>query len=58
MNNQNIASALDGEVRLVAVVRGPDGHPKFDDPHNVPQAILDVLTEDDLAYLETLKLEA
>ncbi|MDH3375366.1 MAG: SDR family oxidoreductase [Gammaproteobacteria bacterium] len=53
-----VAAAQDGEVHLVALVRDPQGRPKFDDPNNVPQAILDVLTEDDLRYLETLKSEA
>lgn len=41
----------------VALVRGPDGHVKYNDPHNVPQAIIDVLSEGDLEHLEKLKQE-
>lgn len=52
---QLIAAALDGTVKLVALVRDKDGKPKFDDPHNVPDVIMDMLTDDDKAYLETLK---
>jgi hypothetical protein len=59
MNNSNpwLAKASRGKVKMVAIVRDSEGKPKFDDPHNVPQAILDVLTEDDLRHLEKLKQE-
>ena len=46
-----------GAWRGVYIVRDKDGNPKFDDPHNVPQELLDALTEQDLQYLEALKQE-
>ena len=51
------ARASQGNVKLVSVVRDPQGRPRFDDPHNVPQEILDVLTEEDLKYLAALREE-
>jgi len=54
----HVAAAEEGEVRLVALVRGPDGKPKFDDPHNVHPDILGMLTADDLEHLQVLKTAA
>ena len=42
-------------TQTVFIVRDKDGNPKFDDPDNVPQIVLDALSEQDKAYLETLK---
>lgn len=52
-----VAAAQDGTVKLVALVRDRDGKPKFDDPNNVPQIIMDMLTAEDKAYLATLQNE-
>ena len=62
MNDSNSANILgqpqSGTWKGVFIVRdGDTGRPLFDDPNNVPQAILDALSEDDLTYLETLKEE-
>jgi hypothetical protein len=61
MENSNqtdfVAKSRPGKLKLVALVRDKDGYPKFDNPHNVPQPILDMLTSDDLEYLELLKSE-
>lgn len=46
-----------GTWKGVYLVRGADGHVKYDDPHNVPQEILDALTDEDRAHLEKLKQE-
>jgi hypothetical protein len=37
------------------LVRDVNGLPKFADPNNVPKAVLDILSDADLEYLETLK---
>ena len=47
--------ASEAEVCLVAIVRDQAGNPKFDDPHNVPEAILQALTPSDLEYLNKLR---
>ena len=46
-----------GTYKGTFVIRDKNGNPKFDDPSNVPQKILDVLTEDDKKYLDSLKPE-
>lgn len=49
--------AADVTVIGVAIVRDKQGNPKFDDPHNVPQKVIDALTPKDLEYLERLKCQ-
>lgn len=51
-------SADQATTRMVAIVRDKDGKPKFDDPMNVPQEILDVLTPEDFDHLTQLQREA
>ena len=51
------SSGLAGTFKGVYLVRGPDGHVKYDDPHNVPQSVLECLTPEDLAHLEKLKAQ-
>lgn len=48
-------TAKTGTMKGYAIVRDKDGRPKFDNPHNIPKQILDVLTDDDKAYIEELK---
>jgi len=56
MSNQNvIPKSESGTWKGVYLVRDINGHVKYDDPNNVPQEILNVLTPEDLDYLETLK---
>ena len=50
-----VAQSGKATFKGVFVTRDQDGNPKFDDPNAVPQKILDVLSENDKKYLETLK---
>jgi hypothetical protein len=49
--------AVSGQASFKGVwlVRNKEGQVTYSDPHNVPQAIIDVLTEDDLKHLELLR---
>ena len=56
MRERRMAVTPFGEyVQTVAIVRDKDGNPRFDDPDNVPEIILQSLTEKDLEYLNTLR---
>ncbi len=54
---QGAASSSAGNFAVVALVRDRDGNVRHDDPHNVPQAILeaDNFTAKDLAHLIKLR---
>ena len=45
------------EIRAVAIIRDKYGNPKFDDPLNVPEVVLNALTKADKAYLTQLQRE-
>jgi hypothetical protein len=46
-----------GTYKGTFLIRDGNGNPKFSDPNNVPQKILDVLDENDKKHLESLKRE-
>lgn len=52
------SSGSAGTWKGVFILRDRDGKPKFDDPHNVPEEILKVLSPEDLEHLEILKGES
>jgi len=52
-----VAKSGNGTFVATFIVRDKDGKPKFTDPDNVPEKILEHLTDSDKEYLETLKQE-
>lgn len=58
MNKENrVQTARAGTFKGVFLLRDSSGNVKYDDPHNVPQQIIDALTPADLEHLDKLKLE-